>query len=305
MDLSTRPESCFQKGEQIMCSIQLGDITERLNGIERGRRYWIVTRGIGLFISIIAFHILIFLIGADLPASPIGARVHLLATSIFASGILSFALIAVYWDIRDTQAEQTEILDSQQSLMEASHLPALDIRDIEPNPNDDELKMTVENTGNGPALSLSATIHICPVDPGSGSYSMPRFPNRENWYRPLTRDDGSGSTAIQTDDTGEYVVEVFVPDFSTRGSAVDVTRGINNLVDQGIQQVDLQVVVRFEHLIPTREPGFIYRRLRRADINQGMSFYDLWNSSSSWVGQPIDFENSEEPFRDQGQYYGN
>ena len=186
--------------------------------------------------------------------------------------------------------------------MEASHLPVLNVLNLEPDSNRDNLEITLENTGNGPASSLSATIHFCPVA-GSGSCKMPRFSNRGNRFRPLTRNDGTGSTTIQADNSENFIVNVWMPDFREQDTSSPITQGIDTLVDQGITQVDMQVAVRFEHLLPTKESGYIYLEMRRADISRGMSFSDLWDSSSKWVVQPIDTVDSEKPFRAPGQYY--
>lgn len=152
------------------------------NWVFEGQRefiYWTVSRGCGIFILILLFHTLLYFVGGVLPASPLGARAHLLATSIFSTGILTFALIAVYWGIRETQSDQAEILEKQESLMEASHLPTVEPLEVDPMETVSKLNITLENGGNGPALSLSATVHFSPVEPDSGEYKMPDFPYRE------------------------------------------------------------------------------------------------------------------------------
>jgi len=280
-------------------------IPDRLYQGDKRKTYWLITRGGTASIFILAFHGFILLFGDTFLQSPVDPQVHLLATSTFASGLLTFVLIAVYRDIGETQSDQKEILENQNSLMEASNLPSIDTLSSGIN-NNGEIEVQLENTGNGPANSLSATIHFHPVEPDSGSYSMPRFPNRENRFRSLTRDDSTGSTTIRDGRTDTYLAQVMIPDFTSQSVYHTAGHAIRDLTRMGIEEIDFQMVIRYDHLLPTKGQGYQYLQVRRCDISQGSvnSMYDIWDSSDRWVGTwPSQLDNQDIPFRDPGLYY--
>lgn len=271
----------------------------------RRRIYWVITRGGAASILILMFHSMIFLIGESFPQTPVDPQSHLLATSIFASATLSFVLIAVYRDIGETQSEQKDILKNQNSLMEASNEPSIDVTGIEIN-GSNQIEVMIENAGNGPASSLSATIHFRPVEPDSQPYNMPKFRNQENIFRPLTRDDSTGSTSIRAGKNDTYVAEIALPDFGSQGLWLPADQAVRNLRNSGIDEIDLQPVIRFDHLLPTKGKGYVYLKMRRCDISGGNvnSESDLWSLSSKWVGMhPSQLDEQNLPFRDPGTYY--
>lgn len=83
---------------------------------QRRKVYWITTRGIGGFSTVLLFHYLLPVLSRLLGYSALSSNNHLLATSIFTSALLTFALIAVYRDLGVTQAQQADIMDSQRDL---------------------------------------------------------------------------------------------------------------------------------------------------------------------------------------------
>lgn len=82
---------------------------------------------------------------------------RLAATSLFASTLLTLALIVVYWDIGGTQQRQVDILENQNELLEAEYRPLIDIDHIKPGRttehgwSGDEIVIGIVNVGNGVA----------------------------------------------------------------------------------------------------------------------------------------------------------
>jgi hypothetical protein len=132
------------------------------------QRYWTVSRFLGLVVSVTGFY-------AIIPIQSGGNR--LTATSIFASLILTFALIVVYQglgriqqgqlkemksqrglqeDVVDIQEQQAEIMEQQEEWMEAGYRPHVTIERWEA--RDNEMPFYLRNVGNGPATNLVARI---------------------------------------------------------------------------------------------------------------------------------------------------
>ncbi|NGM69175.1 hypothetical protein G6M89_09175 [Natronolimnobius sp. AArcel1] len=84
----------------------------------RGKYYWTVSRAIGIGTLILSFYVLHSLLIEKLPfLTPWGAREQLLATSIFSSALLTFALIIVYRSMGETQRLQKDTLENQEELL--------------------------------------------------------------------------------------------------------------------------------------------------------------------------------------------
>jgi len=142
------------------------DILDTDQGEISQRGFWFVTRGLAIGLGVLTFHEISPAVMRTLELNPYSTDNQLLATSIFASSLLTFALLSVYRDIGGihlTQAKiqdrQTDIQERQASLMEANNKPKVVVSDWSVS-DEDEASFTLSNIGNGVATDLELVIHI-------------------------------------------------------------------------------------------------------------------------------------------------
>jgi len=212
-------------------------------------------------------------------------------TEIIFYAVSSIVLITVYSYLAFTQRDQAKEIDSQTriqedqtSLMEAAHLPVIDfsVSDVK----GDEITLRISNSGKGAGQSLEATVQFIVLEPNSGSYKLPKFPERENFYRPLTHSSGSANLLPESD--GKYMSEVLIPNFDTKGSCFSVDQGIRRLERSGINSVIFQIIISYKTVIETKPRGYTALKPRKVDLSNVNSFEDMWKQSSKLVGYPPD-----------------
>jgi hypothetical protein len=116
------------------------------------RLVWILTRGAGAAVLILGF----YLSQREIINTPL--RFRLLATSTFASTLLSFILIAVYRDLSAIQREQSMIMKKQEDLMQLEYQPKIAINGIQAT-DDDRLALTIKNVGKDLAEDIHIVVH--------------------------------------------------------------------------------------------------------------------------------------------------
>lgn len=94
------------------------------------------------------------------PLLPIVFLDLLTIANIVTSLLLSLALVYIYVSLHDVQDTQTDILDNQKSLMRLQNLPQLTITSWDV--DDNTLKFTLANVGEGVATNITVDIHIPP-----------------------------------------------------------------------------------------------------------------------------------------------
>lgn len=144
---------------------------------DRWRFYWMVTR-LGFLASlVIGFHTSMVLIISFIGVlEPLSTETRYMATSIWATFLLTFALIVVYRDIGETQAEQRdlqeqvakihnqqkEIMSNQEEWMKAGNRPIVSIDHWFPNGN--EVAFFMLNLGMGGTRNLECEFVIYPPE---------------------------------------------------------------------------------------------------------------------------------------------
>lgn len=147
----------------------------------RRRTFWNITRFLGLVVVVTLFYFLLPYVLSAVPVlEPFDSPAdRLTATSIFATLLLTFALISVYRDIGmiqqdqvdemqrqrglqedvvGVQERQSEIMERQEELMEIDHRPHVTIETWRVQMN--KLGFSLRNVGNGPATDLTAILRI-------------------------------------------------------------------------------------------------------------------------------------------------
>lgn len=155
-------------------------LPDRWQDGDRWRLYWILSRFGLLVLAVGGFHIIVLIGIIHLEQlQPTSPEARYLATSIWASMMLTFALIAVYRDVGETQEKQKEILDEQRRLSEfaQSALPRIiehnivssedsrSYQDSKENKNYtfyhmEPIEFTISNSGKAPATDLTCELYI-------------------------------------------------------------------------------------------------------------------------------------------------
>lgn len=157
--------------------------------------------------------------------------------NIVASLLLSLALVYIYVSLRDMQDTQTEILDNQESLMRFQNLPQITITSW--HVQDNTVKFTLANLGEGVATNLTADIRILPqtVDYSEGfdSYPKPLYQANEDTRKPFL--PGKETTKFVGPASATTVVDN-VQDW-------EFTRVVNHLCSKGEERIEFIVRLRY------------------------------------------------------------
>jgi hypothetical protein len=128
---------------------------------EQRKLYWISSRGFALGLSVFIFHYLHPSLESAIPLLSTVNQSQLEATSIFTTALLTFALIAVYRDIGETQASQANTQQNQEELLEIERRPYVEVVSYEfVTSVEEQNKLRISNHGQGVALELSVVTKV-------------------------------------------------------------------------------------------------------------------------------------------------
>lgn len=182
--------------------------------------------------------------------------------NIVASLLLSLALFYIYLSLNDVQDTQTNILDSQRSLMRLQNLPDLTITswDFEEN----TLQFTLANLGEGIAKNISVDIRILPqtIDYYEDFDSHPKQLYQANQDTQKSFLRGKETLAFVGPATATTVV----------GNVQDweFTRVVNHLCSEGEEQIEFVVELQYANSFGETTPIPVTSRL--TEIHEDMTF---------------------------------
>lgn len=182
--------------------------------------------------------------------------------NIVASLLLSLALVYIYVSLRDVQDTQTDILDSQESLMRLQNLPELTITSWDV--KDNTLQFTLANLGEGVATNITADICILPqtIDYYEDFDSYPKQLYQANEDTRKSFLSGKETSTFVGPATATTVVDN-VQDWA-------FTRVVNYLCSKGEEHIEFVVELQYTNLFgeTTRMPV----TSRSTNIHEDMTF---------------------------------
>lgn len=241
-------------------------LSDRWQEGKRRRTYWNITRFLGLIVVVGLFYFLLPPVLNWIPfLEPLDDSAdYLTATSIFATLILTFALISVYRDIgmiqqeqveemqsqRDLQADvvhlqerQTEIMERQEEWMEIGHRPHINVERWQFAGN--EVSFYLRNVGNGPATDLTARVVIY----GDRTFEEILYEGSVR-LRPQNPSSSAIETGVLPPDTEP---RAFIGEVRFHGGNAnrpvlmsDFSSLVSEMVDTGIESVGYMVFIEYQ-----------------------------------------------------------
>lgn len=202
--------------------------------------------------------------------------------SIGANAILSIGLIFVYLRIRDIQRDQekwmqkqTETQKGQQELMEDSHRPLLQVINVDS--YDGFIWPKIRNIGNGPTTEMAATIHfhIPNLEKSIDTDAYQMSHSADSDALELGADEASEIGSLSPGETGKMATEIRSPNLDPSGNIGPISVLINQLADEGVDKIQFQIEISYEHLMSTKGTGRHYLELRETSIQPQMSLNSL------------------------------
>lgn len=241
---------------------------------------WIVGVGGLLALGIIGFYFSIPFAIESFGLQPFSPNNHLLATSIFSSFLLTFALIVVYREIGEFQSRQAELMDeqtriqsNQERIMELQYEPILHLTAFE-TPEDHVLVIGIENIGKELAKDAQLVCHGRVAIDGStfdleedsyirGDGETARFrpfktplnlPDTQDLSKSTMRDGatiGLGDSVLVS--TPMFWEAQDPDDESTGWRSVSIGRTVQVLDDLGAERVNLSFAMMYETVLGNKE----------------------------------------------------
>lgn len=208
---------------------------------------------------ILVLPLILFFLATDLPIAFLDL---VTIANIVASLLLSLALVYIYVSLHDVQDTQTDILDSQESLMRLQNLPELTITSWDV--KDNTLQFTLANLGEGVATNITADICILPqtIDYYEDFDSYPKQLYQANEDTRKSFLNGKETSTFVGPATATTVVDN-VQDWM-------FTRVVNYLCSKGEEHIEFVVELQYANLFGETTP--IPVTSRSTEIHEGMTF---------------------------------
>lgn len=196
------------------------------------------------------------------PLLPVNFLNLLTIANIVASLLLSLALVYIYVSLRDGQDAQTDILDSQESLMRLQNLPQLTITSW--GTKDTTLQFTLTNLGEGVATNITADICILPQ-------TIDYYEDFDSYPKPLYQaSEDSRKSFLSGKETATFVGPATATTVVDNVQDWEFTRVVNHLCGKDEEQIEFVVELRYADLFgeTTRIPV----TSRTTEIHENMTF---------------------------------
>lgn len=279
------------------------------------RAYWIFSRAGLVLVGVGGSYLLL----SDFTSIRMGPR--LTATGIIASGILTFALIAVYRDIgqiqgdqaekmgeqRDLQKEvvdiqnqQKEIMSNQENLMEASYEPILQVLDIDS--YGQFLWPKIRNIGNGPMNDMGVKLHFYVEDQGTtiDSEGDPLTHSADSDAIDLPAGEAGEIGSLSPGQIGKLAAAVRTPRLEREGEG-RLGHLMNDLADRDIEEVVYQIEIYYDHLMRTKGTGRHFLMLRKVEVQRHLSVDSMIRHGEEYTNPEL--YTIAPNFREPGTYY--
>jgi len=188
---------------------------------ESERLYWIVTRGLGITLLVMGFHYLHPIVVDTVSIIPESSSGQLQSTSIFATVLLTFALVAVYRDISKTQAIQADLQQQQTDFSRALERPRVLVEGYRPSEEEGDhsvrpFELLLSNIGRSPASDIRLEVisgfpKDVPLNSGRTTVPLQRHDEPSDWVR-------DWGTYLEGDERGvRYSVEPLMVSWRSEG----------------------------------------------------------------------------------------
>ncbi|WP_396611945.1 hypothetical protein ACH9L7_01285 [Haloferax sp. S1W] len=163
---------------------------------------------------------------------------------ISASMILSLALVYIYLSLNQIQDTQTEILDTQTSLMQMGKVPNISVTSWEV--EDNLFQFSLANLGQGVATNISTGIKVVPQNIDYHEdfqvYTTGLYQDREQ----------SRKNFISGNETQEFVGPAIATTVVDSVQKWEFTRVINHLCDKGESEIEFVIMLTFQNMFQER-----------------------------------------------------
>ncbi|WP_281193708.1 hypothetical protein [Halorubrum sp. F4] len=214
---------------------------------------------------------------------------------VVVSLLLSLVLVYVYMSLKGVQDTQTDILDEQESLMRLQHLPRIEIAawDVDEN----VLKFTLANVGEGAATGIGAGIRVIPQNI---DYSQGFQVSTKSLYQ---ADHHSRKNFLNANETKEFVGPAFAKTIVDNVQHWKFTRVVNYLINKGEHEIEFIITLRY--FDPIRKNTDIEITSRTTEIQRDMTFEQAMEGSraTNTVPMHIPYQQEIEKYNN-SDYFG-
>jgi hypothetical protein len=200
------------------------------------------------------------------------------ATSIWASFLLTFALIVVYRDIGATQSEQTTEMNEQRKLIESRHEPVIQVLLLDSSGG--FIWPKLRNIGNGLARNLTVVFHFYAEEADREINSKPArlTHSADSDAVDVSVPEAAEIDSLSPGETGKLAAEIRIP--SLNGDEYEpISVLMEELQSKNIQEIVFQVEITYDHLMPTRGKGRQFLKPRKIGVRPGLSVENMVKNS--------------------------
>lgn len=232
------------------------------------------------------------------PFDSAGNNLQLL--SIGLSFVTSVLLIGIYGVLAVKQDSQNNLQKRQQELMETNHEPLLQVLNVDS--YSEFIWPKMRNVGNGPTKNMQVVMHFyaenenLEISTEESTLTHSADSDAVN----LSAEEAAEVGSLSPGETGKLAGEVRTPRLKS-DKPDPMGYLMSDFADKDISEVFYQIEIMYDHLVPTKDTGRHFLKIRELDVRPELSVNSvIKNGEKTDNGEIIDEADN---FRKPGTYY--